>query len=115
MGAWNEHPFGNDDAMDWLSELCAKIAYTAKKASISEDDYQQIRAAVEVTIAMARHGATAFQEEDVACMRACLESMLENTSWINDWNKPKAIQKEIKRQIRLLNKYFPTDLSALDD
>ncbi|MDE2425757.1 MAG: hypothetical protein KGO96_07605 [Elusimicrobia bacterium] len=106
MGSSGYKPFESDDSADLLYKFQDSLwkVLRAKKS-----DFIQIRGSVELFIALSK-GLKYLEEDymlDEELYKACIEKLhiiLKDEEWIDNWNDPKEIKLDIRRQIRLLEK-----------
>lgn len=99
MGAWGHKVWDNDDASDvmvWVSDLLEKIS--KKKFA----DPNEIRAVAEIVLKLDK--VFIFDSPLVKMLQDKLQNILNDKEWIESWNSEGEIKKDLRRQIRCLDK-----------
>lgn len=101
MGAWGTDVFDNDSACDFMYYIEKPIEKLLLK-KINYYDYADYRAAAEIIIKLS--DKYRFTDELPVAAVEKLNFVLRDRDWINSWCDEKDIIKDLKRQIRALNK-----------
>lgn len=95
MGSWGYGNFDNDDAANFLSELENSIQKLLNKPLV-ELDYNGIRAASQIIIALSRYTHFDPKLEDSLLER--MQVILNNYDWQKDWRDSRKIRSSLQKQ-----------------
>lgn len=103
MGAWGYGHLDNDSALDFISFIfnMKPITKLAKKKKLDRAmDYDEVRAACEVCIKLSKLGYLHLDIEVVDGLTNHLDFILKDKEWLNGWDNPQAVKKNIRSLLK---------------
>lgn len=105
MGAWGYTALENDGALDWRGDFTDAVVKLIRKGLKSKWEDQQ-RAAAKTLILLHKHEILSpwKAEDDLELAAAKLKKILKDKQWLEGWKDPKAVQRDLRAQIRTLER-----------
>ena len=101
MGAWGYKVYENDDAGDFYIRLTeSKDAAKILEKALKGGEPCEVRAAAQFLVMIRSYMQSAcLFDEHLARASAALKDLLEDKEWIDAWNDPPAIKRELKKEL----------------
>jgi hypothetical protein len=100
MGSWGEGPFNNDSAADMLAVLGRHIETAIKRKSNRAASYHYDNARAAIQILVISHGTDILGGLSLQPALEALERIKADEEWIDNWRNPRAIVKQLDKEIR---------------
>jgi hypothetical protein len=108
MGAWGYKFDDNDSAGDLLDVLNrSNDAVKIIEKILKSGDPEEMRVVAHFLTIIRNYMTSAYVFDDhIARAEAALQDLIDNKDWIDSWDNPPTIKKELKKELMALRKYF---------